>query len=61
MRILLPLDGSSFSDVAVNEVVSRPWPAPSEVKIVTAAVVAHAKCSVEVVHIRPHEKEAKAA
>ena len=157
MRILLPLDGSSFSDAAVNEVASRPWPPSSEVKIVTAfqvpvsptpevwalpteyfetiertaresaqgvvdvavaklrvtldksvrvtgevlagppreaildeadrwkadliimgshgyggwqrfllgsvsqAVVAHAKCSVEVVHIRPQEKEARAA
>ena len=36
MRILLPLDGSSFSDAAVNEVASRPWPASSEVKVVTA-------------------------
>jgi nucleotide-binding universal stress UspA family protein len=36
MRILLPLDGSSFSDAAVNEVASRPWPPSSEVKIVTA-------------------------
>ena len=36
MRILLPLDGSSFSDAALNEVASRPWPASSEVKIVTA-------------------------
>jgi nucleotide-binding universal stress UspA family protein len=36
MRILLPVDGSSFSDAAVNEVASRPWPASSEVKIVTA-------------------------
>jgi nucleotide-binding universal stress UspA family protein len=157
MKILLPLDGSSFSDAAVNEIASRPWPVSSKVKIVTAfqvpvsptpevwalpteyfetiertarasaqavvdgavaklrgaldksvnvtgevlagppreaildeadrwkadliimgshgygawqrfllgsvsqAVVAHAKCSVEVVHMRPHEKEAKAA
>src|SRR5258708_14160310 len=36
MRILLPLDGSSFSDAAVNEVAFRPWPASSEVRIVTA-------------------------
>jgi nucleotide-binding universal stress UspA family protein len=36
MRILLPLDGSSFSDAAVNEVGQRPWPAGSEVKIVSA-------------------------
>lgn len=157
MRILLPVDGSSFSDAAVNEVAARPWPPSSEVRIVTAfqvpvtptpevwaippeyfeaiertarenaqtivdaavaklrgaldesvsvtsevlagppreaildradawkadlivmgshgygawqrfllgsvsqAVVTHAKCSVEVVHMRPHEKEAKAA
>src|SRR6266545_2389697 len=36
MRILLPVDGSSFSDAAVEEVASRPWPASSEVRIVTA-------------------------
>ena len=36
MRILLAVDGSSFSDAAVSEVVSRPWPAASEVKVVTA-------------------------
>jgi len=36
MRILLAVDGSPFSEAAVNEVISRPWPAASEVKIVTA-------------------------
>jgi nucleotide-binding universal stress UspA family protein len=36
MNILLPVDGSSFSDAAVAEVGARPWPAPTEVKIVTA-------------------------
>ncbi len=36
MRILLAVDGSSFSDAAVNEIASRPWPARSEVKVVTA-------------------------
>ena len=36
MRILLAVDGSRFSDAAVNEVSSRPWPAGSEVKIVSA-------------------------
>jgi len=36
MRILLPVDGSSFSDAAANEVASRPWPPSSEVRIVTA-------------------------
>ena len=36
MRILVPVDGSSFSDAAVSEVAARPWPASSEVKVVTA-------------------------
>ena len=36
MRILLAVDGSSFSAAAVNEVASRPWPPASEVKVVTA-------------------------
>lgn len=36
MRILLAVDGSPFSDAAVTEVGSRPWPRGSEVKIVSA-------------------------
>lgn len=35
MRILLAIDGSSFSDEAVKEVARRPWPAGSEVKIIS--------------------------
>jgi nucleotide-binding universal stress UspA family protein len=33
MRILLAIDGSSFSDAAVREVANKPWPPDSEVKI----------------------------
>jgi nucleotide-binding universal stress UspA family protein len=36
MKVLLAIDGSECSDVAVNEVASRPWPAVSEFKILTA-------------------------
>jgi hypothetical protein len=36
MRILLAVDGSPFSEAAVSEVASRPWPASSEVRVVTA-------------------------
>lgn len=36
MRILLAVDGSVFSDLAVAEVASRPWSAETEIKIVTA-------------------------
>lgn len=36
MKILLAIDGSSCSQAAVNEVASRPWPASSEIKIVSA-------------------------
>ncbi len=35
MKILLAIDGSSFSDAAVEEVVERPWPAGTEVKIIS--------------------------
>jgi len=36
MKILLAVDGSSFSDSAVAEVGSRPWPPATEIKIVIA-------------------------
>lgn len=35
MKILLAIDGSSFSDVAVKEIATRPWPAGSEVRIIS--------------------------
>ncbi len=41
MKILLAIDGSSFSDVAVAEVAGKPWPANSEVKIISVAEPPH--------------------
>ena len=35
MRILLAIDGSQFSDAAVNEIAQRPWPANTEVRIMS--------------------------
>jgi len=35
MKILLATDGSSYSDAAVAEVGRRPWPAGSEVRLLT--------------------------
>lgn len=35
MRILLAIDGSPCSDLAVQEVARRPWPAGSSVKVLT--------------------------
>jgi nucleotide-binding universal stress UspA family protein len=35
MRILLAVDGSTFSNAAVREVTRRPWPTGSEVKIIS--------------------------
>lgn len=35
MKILLAVDGSSFSDAAVAEVALRPWPAGSEIKVLS--------------------------
>lgn len=37
MKILLAVDGSAYSDAAVEEIMKRPWPAGSEVKVITAA------------------------
>ena len=36
MKILLAVDGSPCSDKAVEEMVRRPWPAGSEIKVLTA-------------------------
>ncbi len=36
MKILLAVDGSPCSDLAIEEVARRPWPAGSKVKVVTA-------------------------
>jgi nucleotide-binding universal stress UspA family protein len=35
MKILLAIDGSSFSEAAVEAVARRPWPAESELKIIS--------------------------
>lgn len=35
MKILLAIDGSSYSDAAVAEVCRRPWPLQSEVRLIT--------------------------
>ena len=36
MKILLAVDGSPCSDAAVEEVVRRPWPEGSSVKVLSA-------------------------
>ncbi len=36
MKILLAVDGSPCSDKAVEEVARRPWPAGSEIKVLSA-------------------------
>lgn len=36
MKILLAVDGSPCSDKAIEEVARRPWPAGSEIKVLTA-------------------------
>ncbi len=36
MKVLLAVDGSPCSEAAVNEVAMRPWPAGSQIEIVTA-------------------------
>ncbi len=36
MKILLAIDGSKYSDAAVDEILQRPWPEESQVRVVTA-------------------------
>jgi len=36
MKILLAVDGSPYSDAAIEEVAGQPWPDGSLVKVVTA-------------------------
>jgi nucleotide-binding universal stress UspA family protein len=37
MKILLAVDGSPYSDAAIEELAKRPWPSKSEIKVITAA------------------------
>lgn len=37
MKILLAVDGSTYSDAAIDEIARRPWPPESELKVITAA------------------------
>ncbi|HEY8460693.1 MAG TPA: universal stress protein [Blastocatellia bacterium] len=39
MKILVAVDGSESSDVAVEEVAKRPWPADSAVRIISVAEI----------------------
>jgi nucleotide-binding universal stress UspA family protein len=36
MKILLAIDGSACSEVAVSEVAHRPWPADTQVRLISA-------------------------
>jgi len=36
MKVLIAVDGSPYSDAALDEVAQRPWPKPSEILIVNA-------------------------
>ncbi|HSE19324.1 MAG TPA: universal stress protein [Pyrinomonadaceae bacterium] len=36
MKILLAVDGSASSDAAIAEIVRRPWPEQTQVKVITA-------------------------
>ena len=39
MKILLAVDGSGCSDAAAQELVKRPWPPHTEVKVITAVEI----------------------
>jgi nucleotide-binding universal stress UspA family protein len=42
MKILLAVDGSEFSDVAVEEIANRPWPRASEVQVISVIQIPYA-------------------
>ena len=52
MKILLAIDSSKGSQIALDEAAARPWPAGTEFLVLNAVAI-HAKCSVEV--IRPSQ------
>ncbi|HEV2273257.1 MAG TPA: universal stress protein [Acidobacteriaceae bacterium] len=37
MKILLPIDGSINSDVVIQEVIHRPWPTETQLRIISVA------------------------
>lgn len=37
MKILLAVDGSSYSQAAVEEVARRPWPSRTSIKVLSAS------------------------
>lgn len=41
MKILLAIDGSQFSQAAIEQVLQRPWPAGSVVKVITVVEPFH--------------------
>ncbi len=41
MRILIAIDGSHYSQAALQQVLDRPWPAESEVKVISVVEPFH--------------------
>ena len=60
MKILLATDGSSCSQVAVDEVARRPWPEDSQVRIISV-VEPHAPLTAELSLPAPQYTEADKA
>ena len=53
MKILIAVDGSESSDVAVEEVAKRPWPSDSVVRIISVAET----LSLEILSLPPGYRE----
>jgi nucleotide-binding universal stress UspA family protein len=49
MKVLLAIDSSSSSQSAVDEVAARPWPAGSQVEVLTAVEACHPEVPGEIV------------
>jgi nucleotide-binding universal stress UspA family protein len=53
MKILLAVDGSECSDVVIEEVAKRPWPAGSTIRIISVAET----LPLEVLSLQPRYRE----
>jgi hypothetical protein len=47
MKMLLAIDGSAYSDSPMAELIKRPWPPDSEIKVIPVAEMPQPKKSNE--------------
>ena len=61
MKILLAVDGSAYGEEAAREVARRPWPAGSEVRVISAAAPTYAPYGLSAPYLAELEQESDGA